>query len=249
MIQDLHSHTRYSFCSRNPSIEEGVLAAIEGEIELFGITDHNYGIGYVTCEDFLSGNTPSLREYQRRIDEYRETICTLKKKYEPQIKILSGIELATTLPDKNYPLPKGIDVSRFDYCLIENLTNADSIMEGDLFSYAKSLRCPAGVAHTDLFAFIQNRGENPLDYFRRMAEENIFWELNVNYDSIHHFREHEYVKTFFDDERQQEIIRKSGVKLSVGFDGHDASEYNALRVRSANERLKKLEIPLAFDNR
>ncbi len=248
MLQDLHSHTRYSFCSKNPSTEEGIIAAIQGGIQLFGITDHNYGIGYGACDDFLSGNTPALREYQRRIYEYHRTISPLKKKYEAQIKILSGIELATTYPDKHYPLPKGIDISCFDYCLIEHLPNADSVTEGDLFAYAKALRCPAGVAHTDLFAFIESRGEAPLDYFRRMADENIFWELNVNYDSIHGFREHEYMQRFFSDERQQDVIRKSGVKLSVGFDGHDAKEYDASRVRSANERLKKLEIPLVFDN-
>ena len=35
MIQDLHSHTYYSFCGKdNP--EEIVKAAIEGGIELFG---------------------------------------------------------------------------------------------------------------------------------------------------------------------------------------------------------------------
>ena len=44
MIQDLHSHTYYSFCGGDKP-EEIAEAAIAGGIELLGITDHNYGIG------------------------------------------------------------------------------------------------------------------------------------------------------------------------------------------------------------
>ncbi len=73
-------------------------------------------------------------------------------------------------------------------------------MNKDLFLYAKSLSCRCGVAHTDLFLFIERIGANPSGYFRRMADGNIFWEMNVNYDSVHGFREHEYVKTFFQNE-------------------------------------------------
>ena len=43
MIQDLHSHTYYSFCGADTP-EEVVEAAINGGIELLGITDHNYGL-------------------------------------------------------------------------------------------------------------------------------------------------------------------------------------------------------------
>ena len=44
MIQDLHSHTYYSFCGKDAP-EEIVEAAIAGGIELFGICDHNHGVG------------------------------------------------------------------------------------------------------------------------------------------------------------------------------------------------------------
>ena len=44
MIQDLHSHTYYSLCGKDRP-EEIVEAAIAGGIELFGICDHNHGIG------------------------------------------------------------------------------------------------------------------------------------------------------------------------------------------------------------
>jgi histidinol phosphatase-like PHP family hydrolase len=44
MIQDLHSHTYYSFCGKDTP-EEIVEAAIAGGIELFGISDHAHGVG------------------------------------------------------------------------------------------------------------------------------------------------------------------------------------------------------------
>lgn len=43
MIMDIHSHTYYSRCGRdNP--RQIIQAAIDGGIEIFGISDHNYGI-------------------------------------------------------------------------------------------------------------------------------------------------------------------------------------------------------------
>lgn len=39
-----------------------------------------------------------------------------------------------------------------------------------------------------------------------MAEKNIFWEMNVSYDSIHGYREHPYMLRFFDSPEEQEII-------------------------------------------
>ncbi len=247
MIQDLHSHTCYSFCAKNPSTEEGIIAAVQGGVELFGICDHQYGVGYATFEAFERGIVPTASLYQKRIDDYRKLLEGLKEKYREKIKLLAGLEIATAKINPGYPLPKEIDVSAFDYCLLEHIDREDSAIEGDLFSYAKGLRCPTGLAHTDLFAYLQKTGKDPLDYFRRMAEGNIFWELNVSYDSVHNFHEHEYVKRFFAEEWQQEIIKKSGVKLSVGFDGHIATEYDASRVRVANQKLRALSIPLVFD--
>ena len=42
MIQDLHSHTYYSFCGMDRP-ETVIEAAIAGGIELFGISDHAHG--------------------------------------------------------------------------------------------------------------------------------------------------------------------------------------------------------------
>ena len=143
---------------------------------------------------------------------------------------------------------EGVDVSFFDYCLIENLDHAETDTDGDIFTYAKRCGCPVGVAHTDLFAHAEGLGIAPYDYFSRMAEENIFWEMNVSYDSTHHYREHPYMLEFFKNPEQQAIVRESGVRLSVGFDGHRCNEYKPERVADYCRKIEKMGIKMAFED-
>lgn len=243
MIEDLHSHTGYSFCGKDDP-QQVVDAAIAGGIEVLGISDHNHGVGYRNLEAFLR-NEPPPENYQQNLNEYYHCFDELRRKNREKITLLRGIELCTHT-DNQGALPAGMDVSFFDYCLVENLDAPNSITHGDLFAFAQRCGCKTGVAHTDLFAFIHSLGQDPLNYFSAMAQQGIFWELNVSYDSIHNFHEHAYVKAFFADEQQQEIVRRSGVELSVGFDGHRCAEYRADRVRETCARLEELGIPLAF---
>lgn len=246
MIQDLHSHTYYSFCGADDP-EDVIRAAINGGIELFGICDHNYGVGLARHSVFMSSATDISPSYERTLRRYFDHVNLLKEKYADKIKILRGIEVAT-VNQMRYALPDSADISFFDYCLIENLDHPDSIAEGDLFAFAKRCGCKCGIAHTDMFAFIKSRGEDPLEYFTKMAEQGIFWEMNVNYDSIHKYRVHKYMLEFFESVEQQDIVRRSGVRLSIGFDGHRCAEYLPDRVREYCERLKELNIPMAFDD-
>ena len=78
-----------------------------------------------------------------------------------------------------------------------------------------------------------------------MAEQGIFWEMNVNYDSIHKYNEHAYVKRFFESREQQNLIRKTGVYVSIGFDGHNILDYLPERVKAYNARLKELGVKTA----
>ena len=122
-------------------------------------------------------------------------------------------------------------------------------MQKDLFRFAERCGCPhVGVAHTDMFAFIKDLGEDPYKYFRRMAEQGIFWEMNVSYDSIHKYREHPYMLEFFQNEEQQAIVRESGVRLSVGFDGHRIEDYRPDRVADYCRRVTAMGIKLAFED-
>lgn len=248
MRQDLHSHTYYSFCGKDKP-EEIVEAAIVGGIELFGITDHAHGVGQGRKEVYSAAKDGvTFSDYGKTLIRYYDHISLLKYKYKDRIKILCGIEINTLKSLPHAALPRGVDVSFFDYCLIEQLDHEDSLTEGDVFSFAKRCGCSVtGIAHTDLFAHIARLGADPLDYFRRMADMNIFWEINVSYDSIHGYREHEYVRRFLSDEAQQEIVRRSGARLSVGFDGHRVEDYRPDRVVNCCEILKALGLPLVFE--
>lgn len=250
MIQDLHSHTYYSFCGHNTP-EAVVEAAIEGGIELLGITDHNYGIGFSRFDAFSAPESVIKTEYDSRmLKRYFDHINLIKEKYADKITILRGIEVATTAQDPRYSLPEGVDVSFFDYALIENLgLGDDSISKGDVVAFAERLGTKAvGIAHTDMFTFLEKRGLDPYNYFKRMAENNIFWEMNVNYDSTHNYREYKYVLNFFEDEEKQQIIRESGVRLSIGFDGHLVKDYLPERVREYCKKVTDLGIKLAFED-
>jgi len=248
MIQDLHSHTYYSFCGQD-SPEAIVEAAIAGGIELFGICDHNNGVAFGRFDarqapEEIVPNVPRPRSFQRYFDH----INLIREKYAGKIRVLRGIEVATTEAVRKIALPEGEDISFFDYCLIEHLDGEASITRGDLFAFAKRCGTPAvGIAHTDLFTFFERRGEDPRRCFGRMAEENIFWEMNVSYDSTHGYRQHEYMLRFFEDPKQQAIVRESGVRLSVGFDGHKVEDYLPGRVADYCRRITEMGIRLAFE--
>ena len=244
MFQDLHAHTYYSFCGADTP-EQVVETAIAGGIEMLGITDHNYGIGYGRPDVFFSTSPDITTDYQQTLHRYFDHINLVREKYADKIKILRGIEICT-LNQGKFPLPEGTDISFFDYCLIENLDNDNSITGGDLFAFAKRCGCPVGVAHTDLFTHIHRLKQDPLTYFQKMAEKNIFWEMNVNLDTIHKGYEHPYVLEFFRNQEQQQIIRESGVSLSIGFDGHRVYDYKPDRIRTYCEQLEIMDIPLAL---
>jgi len=248
MIQDLHAHTYYSFCS-NDRPEAVIEKAIANGIQQLGICDHNYGVGCARTDFCWDKGTRLDADYGKTLVRYYDHINALKEKYARRIKLLCGIEVCTLQGKDSYALPHTADISFFDFALVENLDDPTSITGGDIFAFAKRCGCPTGIAHTDMFAFIRSIGEEPNRYFRKMAEQGIFWEINVNYDSLHSFKTHDYVTEFFKNKEQQEIVKRSGVKLSVGFDGHIASEYKAQKVKTANTLIKAMGIPLVFESR
>lgn len=242
MIQDLHSHTYYSFCGKDTPTAV-IESAIDGGIEVFGITDHSYSIGL--SRKGVNYDYHRARDFQRSLDAYVDHISLLKEKYASKINIKCGIEVAT----KNHPhllLPDGIDLSAFDFCLLESIESSETACN-DLFEFANRCNCRnIGIAHADLPGFLDAKSINKLEYFTEMAKRGIFWELNVNYDSIHNYREHAYVKEFFENEELQDTVRRSGLRLSVGFDGHRVEDYLPDRVHSACKKITELQIPLLY---
>ena len=246
MIQDLHAHTYYSFdCVDSP--EQVIQTALLSGVKQLGFCDHNHGVGLARKEECYNKGTDLTVDYDGTLKRYFDHMTLLQEKYRNKIRILRGIEVATAVGKDNYALPTKADISFFDFCLVEGLANPRSIAQGDLFAFAKRCNCLTGVAHTDMFAFIRSIGEEPYRYFRKMAEQNIFWEINVNLDSSHEFKPHDYVTEFFRSKEQQEIIKKSGVRLSVGFDSHNIREYKAERVKSACKLIQNAGIHLVFE--
>ena len=216
-VFDIHSHTYYSWCGKDDP-RELIDVAIKNGISLFGICDHNIGIG-------------------KRKAEYIEKIRALAAEYKDRIKIVCGIELATM--SKRYDLTSPDEIKDFDYCLIEHITDRGSIVGGEIFDFCKKHKILCGIAHTDLFEYCDMYGYDYEDFFRKMAENNIFWEMNVSYDSIHHYREHPYVKDFMTDESKIALVKNSGVYVSIGFDGHRLEDYDGFLVHEMYDFLKK----------
>ncbi len=66
-IMDIHSHTYFSACGADKH-EDTINAAINGGIQLFGISDHCYGIGEIhknnrRNEDRIQGQNSALVRY------------------------------------------------------------------------------------------------------------------------------------------------------------------------------------------
>lgn len=219
-IMDIHSHTYYSRCGKDaPSVI--IDAAVNGGIELFGISDHNHGI----CE---------------RKHEYSEEINKLKELYKDRIQLLCGIEIAAV---EEYYDMENDDYELFDYCLIEGAREKNGLAAHErLFGFTDKIQIPKGLAHTDLFLLAEECGESAESFCEKMAEHNVFWELNISYDSIHEYREHEYVKRFFESEKEQEAVRKSGMYVSIGFDGHRTEDYLPERIKEFNKKLEQLNL-------
>ncbi|MBQ8323503.1 MAG: PHP domain-containing protein [Clostridia bacterium] len=246
VFQDLHAHTYYSFDSDDRP-EKVIETAIAGGIKTLGITDHNHGVGLARKSLCYYKGTDLSTDYEQTLVRYFDHINLLKDKYRNKINILRGIEVATCVGKDNYALPENADISFFDYCLVEGLDKANSITKGDIFAFAKRCGCTTGIAHTDLFAFIKSIGEEPFRYFRKLAEHNIFWEINVNLDSSHGFKAYDYATEFLKNKEQQDVVKKSGVRLSVGFDSHAIREYKPERIKSACTVIKNAGIHLVFE--
>jgi len=248
MIQDLHSHSYYSFCGADDP-EALVEAAIEGGIEVFGITDHNHGVINGRYCDLACTCNELPHVAERTLQRYFDHINLIKEKYADKITVKRGIEVST-MPHPRYYLPDDADISYYDYCLLEHV-NEDAhitVTHRDIFAYAKRCGCMTGIAHTDMFDFIRVEKADPYEFFCRMAQENIFWEMNVSLDSIHHYYEHPYMLKFFEDKEQQDIVRRSGVRVSIGFDGHRVSEYKPDRIKNYCHRIEDMGIKMPFED-
>ena len=76
-----------------------------------------------------------------------------------------------------------------------------------------------------------------LEWRKLFKCKDIFWELNTSGNYIYYY-------DFLTNEKKQQIIKESGIPVSVGSDTHYIAEYRKKQIRRANELLQKLNIPL-----
>ena len=95
MIQDLHAHTYYSFCS-NDKPEKVVETAIASGIQQLGICDHSYGVGCARKDLCYDRGNDLKGDYGLTFQRYYDHISLIREKYRNRIKILCGIEVSTT---------------------------------------------------------------------------------------------------------------------------------------------------------
>lgn len=214
---DLHSHSRYSSCG-NDEPRTLIEAAIAGGINHFAITDHCYDI-------------------RDRWEEYTGELKALREEYKDRITLYIGAELATA--DTPRATRIGDKLGDIDFCLIEEIQHENSTVT-DLFAYAKSFGIPCGIAHTDIFAYCATKGYDPLEFLCEMAQADIFWEMNVSFDSVHRYHEHSYVLDLINDPEKQRIVKRSGVKITAGSDCHLATDYLPCRVIGMNDFINDL---------
>lgn len=221
LVHDIHSHTYYSACGKDRP-ELTIREAIEGGLSVFGYSDHNYGIGF------------------DRMEQYRAEMRAVGERHKDEIGTLVGVEIATVF-DSCLQMPEYTE--GFDFCLIEHIDRGDSFVGRDIFKYREKLKTRAGIAHTDLVSLAPRWGMTPKELLTEFAKNDIFWEMNVSYDRIHGFRRHGYVMDLLRDRRIQEAVAESGIRVSVGFDGHRFEDYKPYLVRDMCAFLQSLDIP------
>ena len=87
MIQDLHAHTYYSFCSEDKP-EKVIETAIASGIQQLGLSDHNYGIGCARKEFCWNQGTRLDADYEKTLVKYYDPMRLLKDKYAKKINLL-----------------------------------------------------------------------------------------------------------------------------------------------------------------
>ncbi len=212
-ILDLHNHTRFSYDGHN-TVFEVVENAIENGVDVIGITDHQFSI-------------------KNRIKEYIAAVPAAKKVYEGKIRILCGLEIGTRPAPQDFPAELS---SLLDFCLFESLDDDRAMDLYEFFEWRRLFKCPAGLAHTDVFKLCEKYGDNVLKVFKN---DNVFWEINFSGNYNYYF-------DLITNQRKQKLISESGIKLSVGSDLHWVGDFNKNKLVETNEFARRLKNPLAL---
>ncbi len=167
------------------------------------------------------------------IGKYIRKVNECKRKYKNKIEVLCGLEIGTRPEPRDLVMSSIKDI---DYCLFECLDSPIAMDFYEFMEWVKLFDMPKGFAHTDIFSLSERYG---IDIIKIMRENNIFWEINTsgNYN---------YYYDFITNIEKQEIIKKSGLTLSVGSDTHWIKDLNVNKLKSCQDLIKKLGNPIIF---
>ena len=249
-----HSHTKRCGHALGED-EEYVLNAIKAGIKRLGFSDHVFlPTGY---------EQPGTRGRFDQLDDYLRSVKALKEKYKDQIDILVGFEAEyydIFEEYYKYLLKEKIDYLIlgqhcgirdgkfywycYDNCPIERIKEyVDDVIKGlktGLFKY---------LAHPDLFMLSQNEWNTDLEresrrLLKACEDLHIPVELNLCGMRRRYYNEvnHSYPNINF-----YKLIKDYNLKVVVGVDAHDPSQYLDDKLNAAIDFAKRAGFEIDWD--
>ena len=214
MIQDLHNHTYLSY-DGTETPDALIDNATKNGIDIIGITDHQF--------------TDSFN-----FNSYIKLLEDAKDRYKGKCQVKAGLEIGTRPKPDNFLAKTSSGL--LDYCLFECLDSSNGMDLYEFLEWRRLFSCPAGLAHTDIFALGERYG---VDIFKLMKENNLFWEINIsgNYN---------YYYDFISNPKKRKAVAESRITLSIGSDTHRLYEFSKSKLISANELADSLGNPIIF---
>ncbi len=212
-------------------------------VDLHNHTTFSYD-GMNTCEEIIENaiknsiSVIGITDHQfsiNNIDEYINKINQCKEKYKNKITVKCGIEIGLRPKPDNFV---SFNKKGLDYCIFECL-DSDNDITMDLFEFLEWTRLfnmPKGLAHTDIFKLSDKYHVNMI---KLMKQYDIFWEINTSGNYNYYY---DFITSF----NKQQLIKKSGLKLSIGSDTHYIRDLNISKIRSVHTLISGLGNPIIF---
>lgn len=228
-----HAHTVRCGHAKG-SEEEYVLAAIKIGIKRLGFSDHIFLPGIFQ---------PRVRGSYECLEEYINTIRSLREKYKDQIEIVVGFE--AEYGDSFLDYYKWLyDTKKIDYLIMGQhyfVKNRKLYLFSNLEDYAESVEkgLDTGlfkyIAHPDIFVMFHGGWDNSLEPIaRRILKkcEETHTPIEINVLGLVGGREYPCDEFF-------ELAREYNVQVVVGVDAHSPSNFSKEYLKSALDFAKK----------